>query len=51
MTSRIRISVFGAFGIGIYDVFEFESSFLAEDLVESDFGGSAKVGLPLSRGV
>ena len=46
-------NVFGAFGTGIYEVFEFESS-SAESLIEnddvdeSDFGGSAKVGLPLS---
>jgi len=44
--------VLGAFGTGIYEVFEFESSLAEEnDVDESDFGGSDKVGLPLSRGV
>ena len=49
-------SVFGAFGTGtgIYEVFEFESSFLSDspiendDVDESDFGGFVKVG---SRGL
>ena len=49
-------NVFGAFGTGLCEVFESESS-LAEspiendDADESDFGGTAKVGSPLSRGV
>ena len=49
-------NVFGAVGTSIYEAFELESS-LAEGLIEGDdvdeliFGGSAEVGLPLSRGV
>ena len=46
-------NVFGAFGTGSYEVFDFESS-LAESLIdadESDFGRSAEVILPFSRGV
>ena len=52
-------NVFGAFGTGIYEVFEFESSLAEESLIENDddvdesdfVGGSAGVELPLSRGV
>ena len=50
-------NVFGAFGTGTYEVFLFESSLAEEGLIEnddvdeSDFGGSAKAGMPLSRGV
>lgn len=49
-------NVFGAFGTGMYEFSKFKWS-LAEGLIEnddvdeSDSGGSAKVGLPLSRGV